>query len=164
MKREDSTDQADTSIRISTQDQVLLQKHQKRKEQHSQIEKRRRERMQKCFQDLKTLVPGMSNQENLQKLQILESTVNYLRKRARMDSMDSSNNMSINHPLSSRETSHVGYPFSTPPDPLLDVDEYPSNTLASDEPSSSSTSYDPTSTVSSQQSGQTKMHISNIIW
>ncbi|KAJ3368943.1 hypothetical protein HDU91_000204 [Kappamyces sp. JEL0680] len=53
-------------------------KDRRRKQLHSQIEKRRRERMAVCYEKLKALVPGMSPGESLQKLQILEATVLYL--------------------------------------------------------------------------------------
>jgi hypothetical protein len=51
------------------------EKDQKRKLTHSQIEKKRREKIQECLTQLHRLVPKNASQSNLQKLQILENTV-----------------------------------------------------------------------------------------
>jgi hypothetical protein len=51
------------------------EKDQKRKLTHSQIEKKRREKIQECLTQLHKLVPKNASQSNLQKLQILENTV-----------------------------------------------------------------------------------------
>jgi hypothetical protein len=51
------------------------EKEQKRKLTHSQIEKKRREKIQDCLNQLHQMVPKNATQSNLQKLQILENTV-----------------------------------------------------------------------------------------
>jgi hypothetical protein len=55
----------------------------KRKQSHSQIEKRRRIKIQATLDKLSKLVPGNANQNNLHKLQILENTVLYIEEMQR---------------------------------------------------------------------------------
>lgn len=45
---------------------------------HSEIEKKRRERMNACISHLKYIVPIIDPSENLQKLSILEKTIEYI--------------------------------------------------------------------------------------
>ena len=56
-----------------------ISKKDRRKITHSVIEKKRRERMNHCINQLCLLVPSCKEQENLQKLAILERTVEYMR-------------------------------------------------------------------------------------
>ena len=52
----------------------------KRKETHSQIEKKRREKVANCMKELHRLVPSNASQVYLQKLTILENTVEYIKE------------------------------------------------------------------------------------
>lgn len=56
-----------------------------RKQNHSVIEKRRREKINQCLKELQNLVPSCRNQ-TLQKLTILERTVEYLYMLQKADS------------------------------------------------------------------------------
>jgi hypothetical protein len=58
----------------------LEEKEMIRKQTHSQIEKRRRNKIQECMKQLQRLVPKNATQTNLQKLTILENTVEYLKE------------------------------------------------------------------------------------
>jgi Helix-loop-helix DNA-binding domain len=53
------------------------EKQRRRKHLHSQIERRRRDRMAVCYDRLRVLVPGLQN-GIIPKLAILEKTVEYL--------------------------------------------------------------------------------------
>ncbi|KAI8900181.1 hypothetical protein BC833DRAFT_618773 [Globomyces pollinis-pini] len=54
------------------------EKIKKRKEHHSAIERKRREKISECMEMLRRLVPANQHQENPQKLTILQNTVEYL--------------------------------------------------------------------------------------
>ncbi|KAJ3309563.1 putative serine/threonine-protein kinase iks1 [Boothiomyces sp. JEL0838] len=62
------------------QELSLEQKEKLRKLSHTAIERKRRERIAHCMQQLKTMVPSNRNQDYLQKLTILENTVKYIRE------------------------------------------------------------------------------------
>ena len=51
-----------------------------RKQAHSVIEKKRRERIKYCMEQLKSLVPESSKQVRLHQVEILENAVNYIKQ------------------------------------------------------------------------------------
>jgi hypothetical protein len=55
-------------------------KKERRKVSHSVIEKKRRERINYCINQLNLLVPSCQTEDNLQKLAVLEKTVEYVRR------------------------------------------------------------------------------------
>ncbi|KAJ3314677.1 hypothetical protein HDV04_005683 [Boothiomyces sp. JEL0838] len=60
-------------------DSYTMSKDKQRKVSHSLTEKIRRERIKDCINQLKDLVPHSSFQNNVQKLNILENTVQYIK-------------------------------------------------------------------------------------
>lgn len=52
----------------------------RRRINHSQIERRRREKTSQCLEELKKLIPSCQHQLNLAKLTILEQAVIYIKK------------------------------------------------------------------------------------
>ncbi|KAJ3303077.1 hypothetical protein HDV03_004238 [Kappamyces sp. JEL0829] len=58
----------------------LLEKESLRKSTHSAIEKKRREKMAAILDNLKNLTPTSRGQVSIQKLQILENAVSYIRQ------------------------------------------------------------------------------------
>ncbi|KAI8900180.1 hypothetical protein BC833DRAFT_647273 [Globomyces pollinis-pini] len=58
----------------------LKEKETQRKKSHSAIERKRRERIAECMDKLKKIVPKNHQHEFLQKLTILENTVEYIEK------------------------------------------------------------------------------------
>jgi hypothetical protein len=50
-----------------------------RKVQHSQIERRRRDKINTCLEELRTLVPKSTLQPNLHQLNVLENAVEYIK-------------------------------------------------------------------------------------
>ena len=82
-----------------------------RRQAHSVIEKRRRERIKTCLEQLKNLVPESCNQVRLHQVEILENAVEYIKQLGGDDAKSNDSNsediehvkhgMDINHLLSS---------------------------------------------------------------
>lgn len=83
------------------------QREQARKVSHSAIERRRRERINDKILQLKQIIPHCADQENLHKLSILQSAIDYiiyLKKQAQQHDVDpSSSSSSSSHPLDEEE-------------------------------------------------------------
>ena len=70
---------------------------------HAQIEKRRREKMNHCLDQLRMLVPECKGQDNLQKLDILEMTVNYIKTHLNTSTQTQNRDTSSNATMNSQE-------------------------------------------------------------
>ena len=67
------------TVNAKNQPKPTITKKERRKVSHSVIEKRRRERINYCISQLNVLVPSCHAEDNLQKLAVLEKTVEYIR-------------------------------------------------------------------------------------
>ncbi|KAG9295710.1 hypothetical protein G9A89_001727 [Geosiphon pyriformis] len=78
-----SSSRNNENSKLNTEEQILISTHNNqaelaRKSSHSAIERRRRERINQSILQLQQMIPCCANQPNLQKLTILQGTIDYI--------------------------------------------------------------------------------------